>query len=196
MSDTEIGIYLKPSTATIEQEILASRPALRAFALSLCHNADGADDLVQDTMLRAITNINSFQPGTNLGAWLATILRNCYRSERRKRRYEVEDTDGHYASELRTAPEQEGSLEFKEFRGALTELPSLQREALLLVGAVGLSYEDAATMCHTTTGTIKSRVNRARTRLAVLLSIEGAGELGSDSRTRAVLSGSPSACWA
>jgi RNA polymerase sigma-70 factor, ECF subfamily len=196
MSNIEIGHALEAQPATIEQEILALRPALRTFAMSLCHSADGADDLVQDTMLRAITKIKSFQPGTNLGAWLATILRNCYRSERRKRRYEVEDTDGLYAAGLRTAPEQEGSLEFKEFRGALTELPFHQREALLLVGAAGLSYEDAATICHTTTGTIKSRVNRARTRLAALLSIEGAGEIGYDNQTRAVLAGSHSVSWA
>jgi RNA polymerase sigma-70 factor, ECF subfamily len=186
---------LEPRTATIEQEILALRPALRVFAMSLCKSADGADDLVQDTMLRAITKLDSFQPGTNLGAWLATILRNCYRSERRKRRYEVEDTDGLYAAGLFTAPEQDGLLEFKEFRGALTELPFNQREALLLVGAVGLSYEDAATICHTTTGTIKSRVNRARMRLAALLSIECFGEIGADNQTRAVLAGSHSVSW-
>lgn len=195
MNANESRNGLEPRTATIQQEILALRPALRAFAMSLCRSADGADDLVQDAILRAITKLDSFQPGTNLGAWVATILRNCYRSERRKRRYEVEDADGFYAAALFTAPEQHRLLEFKEFQGALTELPFSQRQALLLVGAAGLSYEDAAIVCHTSTGTIKSRVNRARVRLAALLSIECVSEIGSDNQTRAVLAGSSSVSW-
>ena len=123
MSTNEIAMRLEPRPATIEQEILALRPALRAFAMSLCHKRGRRGRSGAGHHASRDHQIDSFQPGTNLGAWLATILRNCYRSERRKRRYEVEDTDGLYASELRTAPEQEGSLEFKEFRGALTELP-------------------------------------------------------------------------
>jgi RNA polymerase sigma-70 factor (ECF subfamily) len=167
--------------------MLALEPNLRAFAMSISGSADRADDLVQETMLRAITRIDSFQPGTNLGAWLTTILRNCFLSDLRKHRNEVEDADGAYALALRAAPEQESLLEFKEFRAALWEIPFAQREALLLVGAAGLSYEDAATICQATTGTIKSRINRARTRLAALLAIGSVDEIGSDSRTRAVL---------
>jgi RNA polymerase sigma-70 factor (ECF subfamily) len=138
-------------------------------------------------MLRAITKIDTFQPGTNLGAWLTTILRNCFLSDLRKHRNEVEDADGYYAQALRFAPEQEGLLEFKEFRAALGEISFDQREALLLVGAAGLSYEDTAAICHTTTGTIKSRINRARSRLAALLSIESPKEIGIDTQTRAAL---------
>lgn len=173
----------------IQQQMLAFEPNLRAYAMSLSGSADKADDLVQETLLRAITKVDTFQPGTNLGAWLTTILRNCFLSDIRKHRNEVEDADGYYAQALRFAPEQEGSLEFKEFRAALREIPFDQREALLLVGAAGFSYEDTATICHTTTGTIKSRINRARSRLAALLSIESINEIGFDTQTRGIMVG-------
>ena len=181
---TEKGDQARAPTA---EEMLAFEPNLRAFAMSISGSADKADDLVQETLLRAITKINTFQPGTNLGAWLTTILRNCFLSDLRKHRNEVEDADGYYAEALRLAPEQEGLLEFKEFRAALHEIPFDQREALLRVGAAGFSYEDTAVICHTTTGTIKSRINRARSRLAALLSIESAAEIGADSQVRAIL---------
>ena len=104
--------------------MLAAVPRLRAFAISLCGNVDRADDLVQETLLRAIANINSFQPGTNMSAWLFTILRNLFRSEYRKRRREVEDTDGSYVDSLKSPPEQHSRVEFEEFRVALAKLPS------------------------------------------------------------------------
>ena len=145
--------------------MLAAVPSLRAFAISLSGNVDRADDLVQDTLLRAMANIDSFQPGTNMSAWLFTILRNLFRSEYRKRLREVEDTDGSYVDSLKSPPEQQGQVEFEEFRRALAKLPPDQREALILVGASGFSYEEAAAICDCAVGTIKSRVNRARTRL-------------------------------
>jgi RNA polymerase sigma-70 factor, ECF subfamily len=150
--------------------MLAAVPRLRAFATSLSGNADRGDDLVQGTLLRAIANINSFTPGTNMSAWLFTILRNLFRSEYRQRRREVEDADGSYAASLTSAPGQQSRLEFKELFDALAKLPFVQREALLLVGASGFSYYDAATISGTPVGTIKSRVNRARQQLAELLS--------------------------
>ncbi len=174
---------------SIQQQMLAFEPQLRAYAMSLSRSADRSDDLVQETLLRAITKIDTFRPGTNLGAWLTTILRNCYLSDLRRRRHEVEDADGCYSEALRAAPEQEGLLEYQEFCSALREIPFDQREALMLVGAAGLSYEDTATLCRTTTGTIKSRINRARARLAALLSIDSVSEIGFDSRTRAVMAG-------
>lgn len=177
----------EPDAVSIKQKMLELAPNLRAFAMSLSGSADTADDLVQETLLRAISNIDRFRPGTNLGAWLTTILRNCFLSDLRKQRNEVEDIDGGYALALRAAPEQEGSLEFKEFRAALGEIPSKQREALLLVCAAGLSYEDTAIICQTTTGTIKSRINRARSRLAAALSIGSVSEIGVDKQTRAIL---------
>ena len=174
---------------SMRDAVLAAVPSLRAFAISLSGNVDRADDLVQETLLRALVNIDSFQPGTNLSAWLFTILRNLFRSEYRKRRREVEDGDGTYAESLKSQPEQEARVEFREFRAALAKLPSDQREALILVGASGFSYEEAAGICGCAVGTIKSRVNRARTRLAELMSIESLDDFGPDRATRAVLSG-------
>ncbi len=174
---------------SVRKAILGAVPSLRAFAISLCGNVDRADDLVQETLLRALANINSFQPGTNMSAWLFTILRNHFRSEYRKRRREVEDSDGHYAESLKTQPTQIGQVEFGEFRGALAQLPADQREALVLVGASGFSYEEAANICGCAVGTIKSRVNRARTRLAELMGVDSAEEFGPDQTTRAVLAG-------
>jgi RNA polymerase sigma-70 factor, ECF subfamily len=171
----------------LRDAVLAAVPKLRAFAISLSGNVDRADDLVQETLLRALANIESFQPGTNLQAWLFTILRNLFRSEYRKRRREVEDTDGNYAESMVSQPEQESQLEFKELRTALAKLPQDQREALILVGASGFSYEEAAAICGCAIGTIKSRVNRARNRLASELSIESAEDLGPDPAVRAVL---------
>ena len=179
-------MILAPS---VRDAMLAAVPSLRAFAISLSGNVDRADDLVQETLLRAMANIDSFQPGTNMSAWLFTILRNLFRSEYRKRRREVEDTDGSYAETLKWHPEQHSRVEFEEFRTALAKLPPDQREALLLVGASGFSYEEAAAICECAVGTIKSRVNRARTRLAELMSIESLDDFGPDRATRAVLSG-------
>jgi len=176
-----------PLDPTLRDQMLTSVPSLRAFAISLSGNVDRADDLVQETLLRAIANIDSFQPGTNMSAWLFTILRNLFRSEYRKRRREVEDADGSYADSLKSHPEQGSRLEFNEFKAALSKLPPDQREALILVGASGFSYEEAAGICECAVGTIKSRVNRARNRLADLLSIEGADDFGPDHATRAIL---------
>lgn len=174
------AMRLEPSQRDI---MLAAVPNLRAFAMSLSGNVDRADDLVQGTLVRAMANIHLFQPGTNMQAWLFTILRNLFRSEFRKRRREVEDVDGSYLDSLESPPEQDGRLEFEELFDALEKLPFVQREALLLVGASGFSYDEAAAICETPVGTIKSRVNRARGRLAELLMIDSAGKFGSNSVT-------------
>lgn len=157
---------------TLRDEIIATIPNLRAFAISLSGSVDRADDLVQETLLRAFANLSSFRPGTNLPAWLFTILRNLFRSEYRKRRREVPDSDGAYAATLTSIPEQGAHLDFEDFRTALDQLPSDQREALVLVGASGFSYEEAADICQCAVGTIKSRVNRARKRLGELLALD------------------------
>ena len=112
-----------PLTDSLRDDILATVPSLRAFAISLSGNADRADDLVQETLLRALAHIDSFQPGSNLPAWLFTILRNLFRSDYRKRRREVEDADGSYAKTLKSQPAQSSHLEFEEFRSALDKLP-------------------------------------------------------------------------
>src|SRR6201985_598816 len=111
-------------TPSLRDSMLSAVPSLRAFAISLSGNIDRADDLVQEALLRAVANIDSFQPGTNMSAWLFTILRNLFRSEYRKRRREVEDTDGSYAESLKSHPEQEGHVEMQEFRAALSKLPA------------------------------------------------------------------------
>lgn len=172
---------------TIADALLAAVPSLRAFAISLSGNVDRADDLVQDTLLRALSHIDSFEPGTNLHAWLFTILRNLFHSEYRKQRREVPDVDGIHASRLAGQPEQSDRLFMEDFKIALGRLPPDQREALLLVGASGFSYEEAASICNCAVGTIKSRVNRARTRLAQMLSMETVDDLGPDSAMRAAV---------
>jgi len=174
---------------SLRAAMLAAIPRLRAFAISLCRNPERADDLVQETLLRALANIDSFQPGSNLPAWLFTILRNLFRSDYRKRRREVEDAEGSYAKTLKTQPAQSAHLEFEEFRTALDKLPQDQREALILVGASGFSYEDAAAICGCAVGTIKSRVNRARSKLSALLYVDGAEDFGPDETVRAVIGG-------
>src|SRR5215469_2008413 len=174
----------------IRDQVLATVPSLRAFAISLCGNIDRADDLVQETLLRALTHIDSFEPGTNMSAWLFTILRNLFRSEYRKRRREVEDGDGRFSANLKSQPGQPSHIEFQEMRAALAKLPPDQREALILVAASGFSYEEAAQICGSAVGTIKSRVNRARARLAELLAIEDIRDIGPDSTMQAILTGS------
>lgn len=171
----------------LRDDILAAVPRLRAFAVSLCGSMDRADDLVQETLLKALANIDSFRPGTNLTAWLFTILRNHFRSEYRKRRREVEDVDGRHTETLRSQPEQMARIELNEFRAALTRLPPDQREALVLVGASGFSYEEAAQICGCAVGTIKSRLSRGRSHLATILQVESAADFGPDASTRAIM---------
>ena len=168
-------------------ELRAAIPRLRAFAISLSGRSSMADDLVQETLVRAWANIGSYEPGTNFVAWLYTILRNQFYSEFRKRKREVADSDGIHAAKLTTKPTQEGHLEFQDFRRALAKLADDHREALILVGASGLSYEDAAAICGVAVGTMKSRVNRARVRLGALMSMApgdlGGGRTGWDADT-------------
>jgi RNA polymerase sigma-70 factor (ECF subfamily) len=151
-------------------------PALRAFAWSLSHNASDADDLVQDTLIKAWTNREKFEPGTNLRAWLFTILRNTYYTAAVRRRREVRDETGKYAATLSTGPTQDWSLAIRALQAALAQLPDEHREALILVGAAGLTYEEAAEVCGCALGTIKSRVNRARARLLKLMEADDAFE--------------------
>src|SRR3974390_691503 len=101
---------------SVRKAVLGAVPSLLAFAISLCGNVDRADDLVQETLVRALANIDSFQSGTNMSAWLFTILRNHFRSEYRKRRRVVEDSEGHYAETLKRQPEHTGQVEYREFR--------------------------------------------------------------------------------
>lgn len=173
--------------AEMRDLLLGAIPALRAFAFSLTYDLDRSDDLVQDTLVRAWIKADSFRRGTNLTAWLFTILRNLFYSEQRKRKREVEDVDGSIAGRLGSLPEQEVRVEMGAFREALDRLPFAQREALVLVGAQNFTYEEAAEICGVPVGTVKSRVSRARLRLIELLGMEGAGDIGADAHTRAAL---------
>jgi RNA polymerase sigma-70 factor, ECF subfamily len=175
-------------SSPVKDAMLRLVPNLRAFAVSLCGNIERADDLVQETLLKAWNNIDDFEEGTNLRAWLFTILRNTYFSDCRRRRREVEDRDGVKAADLSVHPEQPGHLDMEDFRKALDSLPADQREALVLVGAAGFSYEEAAAISGCAVGTIKSRVNRARSKLIELLSVSPPHEYGPDAATEAIIS--------
>ena len=164
--------------AIFRHQLLAAIPSLRAFGISLTARSDRADDLVQETLLKAWKHYESFEDGTNLKAWLYTILRNEYYTQLRKRKREVEDAEGVYSSKVECPPEQHGHLDLADFKRALALLPNDQREAIVLVGASGFSYEEAAEICNVAVGTIKSRVNRARNRLAEILQIENNEGLG------------------
>jgi RNA polymerase sigma-70 factor (ECF subfamily) len=166
----------KPQDSSLRDDLVAAIPNMRAFAISLCGNRDRADDLVQEALVKAWNHLSSFQEGTNLKAWLFTILRNAYFSELRKTKREVADSDGQLAARLAVPPEQQGHLDLIDLNRALAQLPPDQREALILVGAEGFSYEDAATISACAVGTVKSRVNRARTRLAELMGHTSAGD--------------------
>ncbi len=163
---------------TVRDSLVAAIPNLRAFAISLSGDPHFANDLVQETLLKAWSNHEKFAPGTNLKAWLFTILRNTYFSEFRKKRREVQDVDGAAAAQLSSPPEQNGHMDMADFRRALAELSDDQREALLLIGAEGFSYEEAAEIAGCAVGTVKSRVNRARSRLAEVMGIVGVEDIG------------------
>jgi RNA polymerase sigma-70 factor (ECF subfamily) len=159
-----------PDRGTFKADLLAAVPRLRAFAISLSGHRDRADDLVQETLLKAWEHASSFREGTNLSAWLFTILRNAFITELRKRRREVDDSAGQYAAQLHSPPNQPGHMDLLDFRSGLQKLAVEQREALILVGASGMTYEEAAEICGCAVGTVKSRVHRARVRLGVMLS--------------------------
>jgi RNA polymerase sigma-70 factor, ECF subfamily len=175
------------SNDPVKEAFIAAIPNLRAFAVSLCGNLERADDLVQETMLKAFKNIDSFQEGTNLKAWLFTILRNTYFSDRRRLKREVEDADGLHAGRVAVHPEQHGHMDMCELQDALKQLHDDQREALILVCAAGMSYEEAAEIAGCAVGTIKSRVNRARAKLGEIMGIASAEEFGPDAATEAIL---------
>jgi RNA polymerase sigma-70 factor, ECF subfamily len=150
-------------------EFLALVPSLRAFARSLCGNAAWADDLTQETLMRAWASRSSFEAGTNMRGWLFTILRNSFYTNMRRRRREAEDPDGAHALRMLVAPSQEHTVELADLRRMLARLPHEQREALILVGASGFTYQEAAAICGCAVGSVKSRVSRARRTLLNLL---------------------------
>ncbi len=168
------------SADELKDQLVALLPNLRAVARSLSGNADRADDLVQETLMKAWRNRDSYTPGTNLKAWLIAILRNSFISELRKRKREVQDSDGILSSQLGVNGGQNGHVDLQDFMTALKQLPTDQREALILIGAEGMSYEEVALICGCAVGTIKSRVNRARNRMCEIMGVDGAQSFGDD----------------
>ncbi|MEA1830857.1 sigma-70 family RNA polymerase sigma factor [Methylobacterium durans] len=166
--------------------LVEALPSLQSFAVSLTRNPTRADDLVQDTVMRAWRSRERFEPGTNLGAWLFTIMRNAFYSEHRRQAREVADSEGDLAARVATVPSQTGHLDLQDARAALDRLPAPMREALVLVTIEDLTYEEAAVVMNCRVGTVKSRVWRARDQLALLLGYS-ADEIGADRITLSAL---------
>lgn len=155
--------------ADFKRELTEVVPHLRAFARGLCGRPDMADDLVQETMLKAWAAQDRFEPGTSMRAWTFVILRNAYLTDMRRNRFRGE-YDETAAERILNAPaSQEEPIHLADLHRALQTLPPERREALLLVGAGGFSYEEAANICGCAVGTIKSRVGRARAALNAML---------------------------
>jgi RNA polymerase sigma-70 factor (ECF subfamily) len=171
------------------EELPDHLPALRAFAISLSRNVAEADDLVQDTIVKAWSNFDKFTVGTDLRAWLFTILRNTFFSSKRKRKREVADPEGTHAASLFDKPEHDGRLAFSDFRRAFDKLSPEHREVLILVGANGYSCEEAASMIGVAVGTVKSRTNRARGRLCELLGLAAGEDILDESRSTLAVMG-------
>lgn len=153
----------------IRAEILELLPALRAFAFSLTNQRADADDLVQDTLVRAIQSLHQYTPGTRLKSWLFTIMRNSQRSAYIVHRRENTTNYEALAATLQTRPEQDGVVDLNDLRSLLSVLPPEQQEVLVLVGGLGFSYEEAAEVIGCAVGTIKSRLGRGRERLERLM---------------------------
>lgn len=152
-----------------ERELLAAVPFMRAFARSLCRDPEQAEDIAQETLLKAWQCRSQFQPGTNLRAWLSTILRNRYYSGQRRLKWRAE-FDAEAIERTLMAPDDPSvTVELEDVRRALAMLPAFQREALILVGAGGLSYDEVAHIVGCPVGTVKSRVRRARDELESIL---------------------------
>lgn len=166
MSDNE---RTPAEKADFKRELTEVIPHLRAFARGLCGRPDMADDLVQEAMMKAWAAQERFEPGTSMRAWTFVILRNAYLTDMRRNRFRGE-YDENVAERILTAPAgQEDPIHLSDMHRALLTLPAERREALLLVGAGGFSYEEAASICGCAVGTIKSRVGRARATLTSMM---------------------------
>lgn len=158
---------------TFKNELVAAIPHLRAFARSLCNDPTQADDLAQEALAKAWKARESFEPGTSIKAWTFMILRNQFYSEKR-RSWRTAPLDVEMAENTLLANDDPTApMDLLELRAALAKLPDDQREALILVGAGGMAYEEAAQVCQCAVGTIKSRVSRARRALETLLAEAG-----------------------
>ena len=153
----------------LRAEMLLLLPDLRAFARFLVRDRTAADDLVQDTVVRALGALAQFVPGTNLKAWLFTILRNRFFEQARSRRREAVALSAHLPGEETVRPDQTDAAEIRDLEQVMWKLSPVLREALVLVGAQELTHEEAAAICGVPIGTMKARVSRARTDLARIM---------------------------
>lgn len=158
-----------PDDAAFKRELVGLIPHLRAFARTLCGDATAADDLAQDAMLKAWDARSSFQLGTNMKAWTFMILRNQFYSDKRRSWRQIQLDQEAAERTLVATDDPEAPVALDELRLALSALPNEQREALILVGAGGFAYEEAASICNCAVGTVKSRVSRARRALQAAL---------------------------
>ena len=168
--DGAISPELTPETALrLRAEMLRLLPDLRAFGRFLVRDRAAADDLVQDTVVRALGALTQFQVGTNLKAWLFTILRNLFFEQARRRRREAVALSAHLPLDEAVRPDQADASEVRDLEQVLWRLSPVLREALVLVGVQELTYEEAAAICNTPVGTMKARVSRARTELSRIM---------------------------
>lgn len=155
--------------ADIRRQIAKLLPDLRAFARFLVRDRIAADDIVQDSIVRALAALDQFQPGTNLKAWLFTILRNQFYEQGRRRKREVSALQERFDEEEAADPQQLARVEITDLQQLIWRLPPRLREALILVGAQEMSHEEAAAICNVPVGTMKARLSRARSELAELI---------------------------
>lgn len=167
--DNDIALPHDIAEAGLRRQIGVLLPELRAFARFLARDRVMADDLVQDTVLRALNALHQFQPGTSLKAWLFTILRNAFYEQRRRRTRETAVIEAGVDRTEATAPTQELRADITDLHGLIWALTPLLREALILIGAQELSYEEAAAVCGVPVGTMKARLSRARVALAAAM---------------------------
>lgn len=174
--------HVELSESDFKDLLVATIPHLRAFGYSLCGRMDLADDLAQDAMLKAWKARKRFRAGTSMKAWTFVILRNGYISQMRRNKFSAPYDELAAERTLAAPAEQQASLHLGDVHTALMQLNQDQREAIILVGAGGFSYEEAADICGCAVGTMKSRVSRARASLADILADEEGGVIGQSER--------------
>jgi RNA polymerase sigma factor (sigma-70 family) len=152
-----------------EDHIVELIPALRAFARTFCRDISDADDLVQETLTRGLANLDKFEPGTRMKSWLFTIMRNSFYTRAKSAAREAPGLADCASGRPITEATQEWSVRSREVHDAINRLPPAKREVIMLIGVLGVSYEDAAEVCHCSIGTVKSRLNRARASILQLL---------------------------
>ena len=169
----------QPSRPVAAGDLVELIPALRAFARTLCRNVDEADDLVQETLVKAIANLERFAPGSRLKSWLFTIMRNTFYTRVKVAYREAPGLLTCASEQPSSAESQEWSQRSREVARAIALLPEPQRQVIVLVCMIGFTYGEAAEICGCGIGTVKSRLNRAREKLIAALGDAGQAEAGS-----------------